>query len=153
MPIYLKAPAPTSGGPDGRGWTRLSVNSMGAMVNDQCALRPRDYSHLVESWDTRRARYGGYSACIAEGKCDTCPIFQAGPKQLRALDDRVLVRIGPDGSPYLMNRAEDGWASLAQRWTWQDLARLEGWTVGRRCSDEHSDGFWLVRATRTEPGE
>lgn len=146
MPIHLAAPTPALGGPDGRGWTRLSIGSMGALVDDECALRPRDYSHLRESHaDTQRARYGGYGPCIADGKCETCPIFLAAPLELQSLDDRVLVRIGQGGSPYLMNRPEDGWASLARRWTWQDLSRLNGWTVGRRHRDEHSDGFWLER--------
>lgn len=146
MPIHLKAPEPALGGPDGRGWTRLSIASMGALVEDECALRPRDYSHLRESQDTRRARYGGYGPCIADGKCETCPILQSPPRHLASLDDRVLVRVHPtDGRPYLMNRPEDGWASLARRWTWQDLARLDGWEIGRRYSDEHSAGFWLHR--------
>lgn len=152
MPIHLKAPEPALGGPDGRGWTRLSIGSMGALVGDECALRPRDYSHLRESQDTRRARYGGYGPCIADGKCQTCPIFQAPQLQLPSLDDRVLVRVHPgDGRPYLMNRPEDGWASLARRWTWQDLARLDGWEIGRRYSDEHSSGFWLERAAAPAP--
>jgi hypothetical protein len=148
MPIHLKAPQPPLGGPDGRGWTRLNIGSMGALVSDECALRPRDYSHLRESHaDTRRARYGGYGPCVTEGRCEECPIFKAAPLTLAALTDRVLVRIGPGGSPYLMNRPEDGWASVARRWTWQDLARLDGWTIGARYGDEHSDGFWLERAT------
>jgi len=146
MPIYLKAPTPANGGPDGRGWTRLSVNSMGVLVDDQCALRPRDYSHLRESQDTRRARYGGYGPCISGGNCMECPILQSAPRTLAALDGRVLARVHPsDRRPYLMNRPEDGWASLAQRWTWQDLARLDGWEIGRRHRDEHGDGFWLER--------
>lgn len=145
MPIHLQAPAHRNGGPDGQGWNRISL---GSLAGDECALRPRDYSHLRESHaDTRRARYGGYGSCIADGRCDGCPIFQAAPLTLTALTDRVLVRIGPGGSPYLMNRPEDGWASVARRWAWQDLARLSGWTVGRRHRDEHSDGFWLERAT------
>ena len=146
MPIHLPAPAPAVGGPDGRGWTRLSLASMGGLAGDECALRPRDYSHFLEAQDTRRARYGGYGPCIADGKCETCPISNAKPTTLRSLDDRVLVRIHQqDGRPYLMNRPEDGWASLAQRWTWQDLARLEGWAFGPRYRDEHSAGFWLER--------
>jgi hypothetical protein len=149
MPIHLKAPEPALGGPDGRGWTRLSIGSMGALVSDECALRPRDYSHLRESQDTRRARYGGYGPCIADGRCEDCPIFQAAPRTLAALTDRVLVRIGPGGVPYLMNRLEDGWASVARRWEWQDLARLDGWTIGRAHRDEHGDGFWLDRAETT----
>ncbi|MFG2352628.1 hypothetical protein [Streptomyces sp. NPDC048521] len=146
MPIHLAAPAHQNGGPDGKGWTRLSLASMGGLAGDECALRPRDYSHLVEAQDTRRAHYGGYGPCIADGRCDACPIFKAAPLTLTALTDRVLVRIGPGGSPYLVNRPEDGWASVARRWTWQDLARLQGWTVGRAYRDEHSDGFWLERA-------
>jgi hypothetical protein len=146
MPIYLQAPTPAVGGPDGRGWTRLSIASMGGLMGDECALRPRDYTHLIEAMDTRRARYGGYGPCIADGKCGTCPINNAAPTTLRAFDDRVLVRIHQDGRPYLMNRPEDGWASLAQRWTWPNLARLEGWAFGPRYRDEHSDGFWLERA-------
>lgn len=149
MPIHLAAPTPALGGPDGRGWTRLSIGSMGALVDDECALRPRDYSHFVEAQDTRRARYGGYGSCVNDGKCQTCPIFQAAPTQLRALDDRVLVRIGPDRRPYLMNRPEDGWASLARRWTWEELNRLEGWAFGPRHQDEHGTGFWLERADDT----
>jgi hypothetical protein len=150
MPIHLKAPEPALGGPDGRGWTRLSIGSMGALVMDECALRPRDYTHLRESQDTRRARYGGYGPCIGSGDCEQCPILQSAPRHLDSLDDRVLVRIHPsDGRPYLMNRPEDGWASLGLRWTWQDLARLDGWEIGRRHRDEHGDAFWLERAAAT----
>lgn len=144
MPIYLQVPAHRNGGPDGQGWNRVSL---GTLAGDECALRPRGYSHLRESQDTRRARYGGYGPCISNGKCTECPIFQAAPKHLDAFDDRVLVRVDLHGSPHIMNRPEDGWASLSMRWTWQDLARLDGWTVGRAHRDEHSDGFWLERAT------
>jgi hypothetical protein len=147
MPIHLKAPVPANGGPDGRGWTRLSIASMGGLAGDECALRPRDYSHMMEATNTRRAQYGGYGSCIADGKCGTCPIANAKPTALQSLDDRVLVRFGQDGRPYLMNRPEDGWASLAKRWTWQELARLEGWEFGPRHRDEHGDGFWLERVT------
>lgn len=146
MPIYLPATGHQNGGPDGQGWTRLSIASMGGLAGDECALQPRDYSHLVESQDTRRARYGGYGPCVSGGSCAECPIFQSAPRHLDSLDARVLVRIHPtNGSPHLMNRPEEGWASLAKRWTWQDLARLDGWEVGRRHRDEHSDGFWLNR--------
>ncbi|MEU5900626.1 hypothetical protein [Streptomyces venezuelae] len=145
MPIHLKPPAHNPKGPDGQGWNRISL---GSLAGDQCALRPRDYSHLLESQNTMRAHYGGYGPCTSNGDCTNCPLFQAAPRRLQAFDDRVLVRVNErDGEPYLMNREEDGWGSLAWRWTWQDLARLDGWTVGRRYSDEHSDGFWLERAT------
>lgn len=145
MPIYLRAPVHNPNGPDGQGWNRMSL---GSLAGDECALRPLDYSHLLESHaSTLRARYGGYGPCIADGKCETCPILQSAPRTLTALGDRILVRVHPtDGRPYLMNRPEDGWASLGRRWTWQDLARLDGWEIGRCYRDEHSDGFWLERA-------
>ncbi|MEX3101210.1 MULTISPECIES: hypothetical protein [unclassified Streptomyces] len=150
MPIYLPAPAHRPGGPDGQGWNRIAL---GSLAGDQCALRPRDYSHFRESQDTRRARYGGYGPCIADGKCDTCPILRSAPHTLTAFDDRILVRIHPvDGRPYLMNRPEDGWASLAKRWAWQDLARLDGWEIGRRYEDEHGQYFWIERVP-PEPAE
>ncbi|MCX5138350.1 hypothetical protein [Streptomyces sp. NBC_00338] len=144
MPIHLKVPAHRNGGPDGQGWNRMSL---GSLAGDQCALRPRDYSHLRESQDTRRARYGGYGPCVSEGNCAECPILQASPRHLDSLDSRVLVRIHADGYLYLMNRPDDGWASSAKRWTWQDVARLDGWEIGRRHCDAHSDGFWLERTT------
>ena len=144
MPIHLKVPAHRPGGPDGQGWNRISL---GSLAGDQCALRPRDYSHLRESQDTRRARYGGYGPCVSDGDCSNCPILNLAPRHLDSLDDRVLVRIHSDGHLYLMNRPDDGWTSSAKRWTWQDLARLEGWEIGRRHHDEHGDGFWLERAT------
>ncbi|MFJ3084729.1 hypothetical protein ACIPJG_33960 [Streptomyces halstedii] len=149
MPIYLPAPAHRNGGSDGQGWNRLSLASMGGLADDECALRPRDYSHLVESQDTRRARYGGYGPCVTAGRCAACPIFQSAPRHLNSLDNHVLVRIHRDGYVYLMNRAEAGWASGAMRWTWQDIARLDGWEIGRQYFDEHSDGFWLERAVVT----
>lgn len=143
MPIYLPAPAPPSRGPDGQGWNRTYL---GSLAGEQCALRPRDYTHLIESQDTRRARYGGYGPCINSGKCDGCPVLRRR-KTLTSFDDRVLVRVHEmDGRPYLMNRPEDGWASLAQRWTWEELSRLEGWSFGPRYHDEHGSGFWLLRA-------
>lgn len=153
MPIYLPVPEPRRGGPDGQGWNRMSVASMGGLAGDQCALRPLSYSHWRESYaDTLRARYGGYGSCVREGKCEGCPIL-AARAHLDALNDRVLVRIDPhDRRPYLMSRPEDGWASGALRWTWERLARLEGWRAGGRYRDEHSDGFWLERVP-AEQGE
>ncbi|MFD7661305.1 hypothetical protein [Streptomyces sp. NPDC059788] len=149
MPIYLPAPALRTGGPDGRGWNRISI-AMGALVSDECALKPRDYTHLRESQDTRRARYGGYGPCTRNGDCGTCPVLQAPGRRLRALGNQILVRISATDGPHLMNRSEDGWASLSQRWTWSDLARIDGWEIGRRFRDEHSDGFWLIRAEEAE---
>lgn len=124
---------------------------MGGLVGDQCALQPRDYSHLRESQDTRRAGYGGYGHCTRSGACENCPIYQAAPKHLPAFDDRVLVRIHQhDSHLYLMNKPEGGWASGALRWTWAEVGRLDGWEIGRRYHDEHGDGFWLIRYGATE---
>lgn len=143
MPIHLPVPTHRNGGPDGQGWNRVSL---GSLAGDECALRPRDFTHLREAHqDTRRARYGGYGPCIASGACETCLIFKASPKRLDAFTDRVLVRVDRRGEPHLMNRPEDGWASMAQRWTWADLMRVTGWSIGRAYSDEHGDGFWLIR--------
>ncbi|RLL70303.1 hypothetical protein [Streptomyces sp. Z26] len=146
MPIYLPAPAPRLGGPDGRGWTRLSIASMGGLGGDECALRPLDYTHWLESYaDTRHARYGGYGACVRAGQCNECPIL-AARSHLDAFDSRVLVRVHPeDGRPYLMSRPEDGWASGALRWSWERLARMEGWEPDGRHQDQHGGGFWLKR--------
>jgi hypothetical protein len=147
VPIHLDAPQGHAHGPDGKGWNRLSLGGHMGTPLAQCALLPTSYPALRESQDTRRARWGGFNACTNGGQCDTCPVFQAAPSELRSLDDRVLVRIHPhDGRLYLMNRPEDGWASGALRWTWAHVARLNGWEIGRRHQDEHSDGFWLERA-------
>lgn len=148
MPIHLEAPTHQAGGPDGNGWNRLSLNGHMGTPLDQCALRPTSYAHLLESQDTRRARWGNFGCCIKDGDCNNCPILQTAPKRLDSLDDQVLVRIHPhDGHLYLMNRPEDGWASGARRWTWAEVARIDGWTIGRRHNDEHSEGFWINRAT------
>jgi len=150
VPIHLEAPRHQSGGPDGRGWNRLSLNAHMGKPLAQCALRPTSYAQLLESQDTRRARWGNFGCCVNAGDCEACPIFQAAPKHLDSLDDRVLVRIHPhDGHLYLMNRPEDGWASLGLRWTWAEIARLDGWEIGRHHNDEHSDGFWITRPAPT----
>lgn len=146
MPIHLRAPEARHGGPDGQGWTRLAVASTWTPA-DQCALRPRNYATLWESQDTRRARWGLYGPCVRDGACGSCPIAIGSPRTMSALTDRVLVRIDDRGAPWAMNRPEDGWASRAHRWTWDDLARLNGWVLGEQHHDEHGDGFWLVRAT------
>jgi hypothetical protein len=144
MPLYLPAPAADPRGSDGRGWNRLAILSI---AGDECALRPRTYAALVESQDTRRARYGGFGPCSRQGACDGCPVLAAPARQLRAFTDQILVRIHPhDGWLYLMNHPDRDWASFAYRWTWDQVARVSGWTIGDRHVDEHSHGFWLMRA-------
>ena len=146
MPIYLPAPAHRNGGPDGQGWNRIAL---GSLASDECALRPRTPAALMESWNTFRARYGGFGPCMQSGRCDSC-LFMAAlstPTHLESLDDRVLFRVHPQLGPMAMNRPEDGWASLGMRWSWDDLARLSGWEFDGFHRDDDSDGFWLRRAT------
>jgi hypothetical protein len=149
MPIYLPAPAHKAGGPDGQGWNRLSVMSI---CGDECALRPRSYPALFESHDTRRASYGAFGPCVGKGECDGCVIRTAEPRTLRSFGPRVLIRLlekaRGDGTvmvqPHEMNKPEDGWASFSHSWSWEELARLEGWRLGDRYRDEHGEGFWLI---------
>ncbi|RZU46565.1 hypothetical protein EV385_6639 [Krasilnikovia cinnamomea] len=144
MPIHLPAPAHRPGGPDGRGWNRLSLNAHIGADRGQCALRPLSYPTLVESQDTRRARWGGYGPCVATGDCRACPVPTAAPRRLDAPGDRVLVRLRPGrlyGSglgaqvtpeqPVVMADAGQGWQAAGEPWSWHQLARVAGWRVGR----------------------
>jgi hypothetical protein len=153
MPIYLPAPAHDRRGPDGQGWNRLSLNA-GPVHAGQCALRPRSYATLRESWDTRRAQWGGFGPCGRAGygrevpDCRTCPVLAGERRELHSFEPDVLVRVlirdgQTIGEPHVMNRPGNGWESTSQVWTWQELARLEGWRLGRRHVDEHGEGFWL----------
>lgn len=145
MPIFLTAPAHQPGGPDGQGWNRLSAAVHGPSA--QCALRPRSHAALIESQDTRRARWGGFGPCARDGHCEGCPIANAAPRKLASFMPDVLVRIlrRPDGRTelHLMNRPDQGWDSSSQVWTWDELARLQGWRIGHAHRDEHGEGFWL----------
>ncbi|GAA2861348.1 hypothetical protein [Nonomuraea rubra] len=143
MPIYLEPPACRPGGPDGRGWNRLSLNAHMGQDAAHCALRPRSYGKLYESQDTRRASWPGFAACINENRCDTCPIFNAEPTELRSFTADVLIRIDERGRPWAVNKPEQGWSSSAQLWKWDEIARLSGWKIGARHVDEHGEGFWL----------
>jgi hypothetical protein len=148
VPIHLTPPAYQPTGPDGQGWNRLSLNAHGSKT-PQCALRPRSYATLVESQDTRRAQWGGFGPCSGDGFCrDECLVLAVRSERLRSFTSDVLVRLLPRGEgvpdqAHLMNHPEKGWDSSSQVWTWEELARLEGWRVGRPHRDEHGDGFWL----------
>ncbi|MGP3777003.1 hypothetical protein ACTWJ8_39840 (plasmid) [Streptomyces sp. SDT5-1] len=149
MPIHLTAPASRPvgpDGPDGRSMNRVALNVAGLGLDDQCALLPRNLATLWESQDTRRARWGGFGLCTKGGACSTCPVLTAAPKRLDSPSDEVLIRVDEDGRAHQVHRPEDGWASRVAHWPWPDLARLEGWRLGQRHSDEHSQGFWLLRA-------
>jgi hypothetical protein len=158
MPILLHAPEYRPGGPDGKGWNRLSLNAHMGQASDQCALQPRSYRLLYESWRTTVAQWGNFGRCTGAGDCGTCPIFEGldEPKYLPADTDRVLVRLKePEGDfgmlgrpaprPYVVDDPNAGWASPRYLWTWEGLARLRGWHLGRRHFDEHGEGFWLVK--------
>lgn len=149
MPIYLDPPERRPASPDGQGWNRLSLNAHGEYVA-QCALRPRSYPALYESQNTHKAAWGPFGVCVADGRCDQqCPIAAAQPATLKSFGPDVLVRLMPRGSggaaiePHIMNQSEKGWESSSRVWTWDDLAQLQGWRLGRAHRDEHGEGFWL----------
>ncbi|MBF6333486.1 hypothetical protein [Nocardia transvalensis] len=178
MPIYLPAPQPPPGGPDGEGWNRISLGAHYGTPSPECALRPRSYPAL---YNMRRgtifSQFGYHGNCIRPPKdakwadpkrgsyqrpdCRTCPVFTALPVELDADDDRVLVRlerrIHGEGlwafgteTPYVVENPARGWDSPKQRWEWDALARLTGWRIGRAYYDEHSAGFWLIREPEIE---
>lgn len=142
--IYLTLESYKPSGPDGRGMTRLRVDSMPA--SPRCALKPSCWGTLRESWNTQMAKWnGGFGCCQGTGECKSCPTFNLPPTQLTCFADSVLVRIDESNRLHVMDKPEKGWASWGEFWTWEEMARLEGWNLGSRYSDEHSNGFWLHR--------
>ncbi|MFI1703006.1 hypothetical protein [Streptomyces griseoruber] len=163
MPIHLRAPEAPAGGPDGKGWNRLSLNSHGGFLA-QCALRPRRWGALLESQDTRRARWGGFGVCTNRGNCEDCPLRKAINEQPTTVEvnaPRVLVRIEEihAGEDAIFNAGPDGWRLWVTTgpddrdyrsrlpWVWEEAARVHGWELGRPCVDEEGEGFWLERTT------
>ncbi|RRR79778.1 hypothetical protein [Streptomyces sp. RP5T] len=159
MPIFLREPEAPAGGPDGKGWNRLSLNAHGG-TGHQCALRPRRWGALLESQDTRRARWGGFGRCINRGRCDGCPVLDAWRGQCTVIPinaPRVLVRVelffapdtrftGPTGYRlWVTTGPEDRNFRDRQPWTWEDAARVRGWNLGPAYHDEYGEGFWLER--------
>lgn len=146
MPIYLTPPSDDPRGPDGQGRNRLRVDTMEPSA--QCAFRPTSWQTMLESWDTRRARWGMFGRCVNGGNCESaCPIIMQCPRELRAFTDRVLFRL-VDGKPWAMNRPEQGLGSFGYQWSWTDLARFEGWDFDGAHRDQHGEGFWLKRSIR-----
>jgi len=149
MPIYLPMPRRAPRGPDGQGWNRIHIYPVG---NDECALRPTDAATLMESYNTWRASYGGFGACITDGgDCPNCPLFERytaeRPSAQLGFGDRVLFRIWPKtGQPMLMNKPEQGWGSTAEYWTWDRIAMIKGWGWDGFFRDRDSEGFWLRRS-------
>ncbi|MFF6801090.1 hypothetical protein [Streptomyces sp. NPDC012616] len=161
MPIYLREPEVPAGGPDGKGWNRLSLNAHGGL-GAQCALRPRRWGALLEAQDTRRARWGGFGPCIRRGQCDGCPVREALNDRCTAVlvnAPRVLVRVelvftpgtlvtGPAGHRLWVTTGPDDRDYRSGRpWTWDHAVRVYGWKLGRPYYDEHGEGFWLERTT------
>ena len=157
MPILLEAPRYRPGGPDGKEWNRLSLNAHMGTPAHQCAVQPRTGGALreVKERGSLHAQWGNHGRCTADGNCTACPMLARKPLTMRAFGDRVLVRFLEridyhtgrllSTELWAMNRVEDGFASFGCRWTWEDLVRLASWRVGPRHSDEHSDGFWLLK--------
>lgn len=163
MPIYLREPEAAPGGPDGKGWNRLSLGAHFGTGGGQCALRPRSWGALVEAQDTRRARWGGHGPCIRRGQCDGCPVLEALNTRCTVVPvnaPQVLVRIEPVFPPGLVLTGPAGyrlWVTTGpddrdyrnrRPWTWDDVVRVPGWDLGSMYFDEHGDGFWLKRTTR-----
>lgn len=94
MPIHLPEPAPTRPA-DGKGFNRLSLNAHMGVGGAQCALLPRSYATLLESQDTRRARWGGFGSCTrGQGACGDCPVLTDRPVREVAFNaPRVLLRV------------------------------------------------------------
>ncbi|MGG2460621.1 hypothetical protein ACO0M4_12520 [Streptomyces sp. RGM 3693] len=162
MPIYLPEPEP--GRPsDGKGYNRLTLNAHMGLGGPQCALQPKSYTTLLESFDTRRARWGGFGSCIRQQRdCTNCPVMAAtldSPgEQVPFNPPLVLIRIEsvipddamfdaePTTSLWMTDRPTDPDYRLhAQQWSWFRLQRLKGWELGRRHRDEISDAFWMHR--------
>jgi hypothetical protein len=163
VPVFLEPPRPAPRGPDGQGWNRLSLNAHIGLPAAQCALQPRSYPHLVESQDTRKARWGGYGRCVTAGDCLSCRVLTGPGRALVRDTGRVLARLRPGrmvgdlvvqqsaDRVFLVDDPAAGWDTGLEEWAWHELARLDGWTVGRAFRDVHSDGFWLIAAAPPGP--
>ncbi|MGW2877031.1 hypothetical protein ACWDBP_12210 [Streptomyces sp. NPDC001233] len=167
MPIYLAEPAPTRPA-DGKGFNRLSLNAHISAGGAQCALRPTSSPTLFESYDTRRARWGGFGPCIQHTPdCETCPVLTelgTSTAQITFNSPRVLVRIDTSVNPdagfnatpvttlWMTDQPEDPqYRSNGQKWTWRRILHVKGWELGRRHRDELGDGFWLHRTAHAAP--
>ncbi|MFF4605195.1 hypothetical protein ACFY12_20985 [Streptomyces sp. NPDC001339] len=161
MPIYLPAPAPTRPA-DGKGYNRLTLNAHMGAGGAQCALQPKSWATLYESYDTRRARWGGFGLCIRNGDCNACPVFTASlhdsGERAPFNAPRVLIRIEttlPDDTMFAAQPVTALWMTdrpdapdyrtHGQKWTWLQLTRLRGWELGRRYRDQIGPGFWMLR--------
>ncbi|MFE3505114.1 hypothetical protein ACFXPX_38470 [Kitasatospora sp. NPDC059146] len=159
MPIFLEAPKPYAAGPDGRGWTRLSL---GAHIGDrdaQCPLRPKTYAALAESRrSTQLSAWGPYRPCVSQAAhdCLTCPALTSAPREMPVNAPLVLVRIEERtvGEMFTAERHELLWPCTGpedrayrtgEPWDYEQINRLAGWEVGQQFWDQHGRGFWLER--------
>ena len=147
MPVFLKAPDRNSRGPDGHGWNRLRIDTLQGA--DQCAIIPNDYASLkYESCNTLLAKWGNCGKCFNNGSCTGCKMLT--PTHFDCCADRLLVRIDNQNRPWIMNRIEKGWGEFGIPKSWSFFARLEGWSIGDRYRDTHSQGFWIIKAHKHE---
>lgn len=168
MPIFLEPPTTYQpGGPDGKGWNRLSLNAHMGTPAGRCALRPRTYPTLhTIGRGSRLCEWGAqWAACDHKpaGDCTTCPRLTDPPRLLAVSADITMVTVRvyesdqvddctPGGIPAQLricvrdNGADGDWYS-ASVWTWEEVTALTaaGWRVGRQFRDENGPGFWLHR--------
>ncbi|MGD3111479.1 hypothetical protein [Streptomyces sp. YGL11-2] len=162
MPIYLPEPEPTRPA-DGKDYNRLSLNARMGVGGAQCALLPHSYPTLLESRDTRRARWGGFGCCIrGQADCRDCHVLaatlDAPSQQVRFNASTVLIRVEttfrddassnaqPTTALWMTDRPADAdYRTYGQKWDWFNLQRLKGWELGRKHRDEIGEGFWMHR--------
>jgi hypothetical protein len=165
--IYLEPPAHDPRGPDGQGWNRLSLNAHMGRPAGRCALRPRTYPTLWESMrNTAHCRWewgSGYARCHRQGRCGDCPVLAAAPRTYHAAAAQVLVRIRELGEPsdlipggirselWLMEHPKGDRETPGQRWSWDEIRRLDGWRIGRAHRDARSAGFWIHKIDAAAP--
>lgn len=141
MPVFLKAPRFSNLGPDGGGLNRLRVDAIDPAP--QCALRPKTYVALRESYEnTLRAAWGPYKECVNSGKCENCPIGARSETlqyNLRTEESVIVRECGHQGEPHLMDNLEDGWGAYGEwGFDWESLNRDCRFVNAKFGSDEHS---------------
>ena len=162
MPTFLKPPAYGPGGPDGRGWTRLTL---GAHFDHlpQCGWRPTHHTSLFEAL-TGRQHWGGYERCAGDGPeaCAACPVQHRRLTYDSGLDwpadtPLLLARVRPwpstpdalfadqaSGRSTLELSAWRGGPPIATT-GWKEVLNTPGVQISWRWQDEESEAFWIVR--------
>lgn len=154
MTIYLRAPDRDPGGPDGRGWNRLRIESFWL---DECALKPHTWQGLlVAQTDTRFARYGNCGPCGLQGNCGDCPFYRRFRTEKLTIPDlsggagRILAILPPPAQRHdvrvrlTAGPGQDWENSPGPLLDWYELPRLSAGLVDRPWSGEDSEGFWLI---------